>query len=300
MRGYKIYLNITDLVFCIRTEYQISVSDEFIPFLRRVEEGKCLKPTVMVNVQMVEHLLSEKYGDGRKILGFKVYEKDNGFFRYYYEPYRNEESYAVSYMETPQLVQIQYLHNGEKWLGSLMSCFSHMGFEETLLNNDRMIFHSACIETPYGGIVFTGPSGIGKSTQADLWHMLEGSTIINGDRTILYQKDKCWYGSGSPYAGSSNYYVNRQVPIRAVVSLEQADTCTIRRLNPIESFKKLYAGMVVNSWDSKYVSKICDMCQQFVEDVPVYHLACTPDMEAVKTLKKELEKEVIGCTKRKL
>lgn len=175
--------------------------------------------------------------------GLRIYRQGDRFVRYYHDAKTNEPPYICSEPETDGSVTVSYLPNSNIGMDTCSLCFFYMAFEEVLLKRGRMILHSSCISTPYGGVLFSGHSGIGKSTQAELWKTLEDSKIINGDRAIVYQEKGTWMASGSPYAGSSRYYVNEQVPIKAIVMLDQAETCTIRRLSMSEAFKSLYAGM---------------------------------------------------------
>ena len=151
--------------------------------------------------------------------------------------------------------------------------------------------YASLIESEYGGILFTGPSGIGKSTQADMWAKYEKVEILNGDRPILKKENENWKAYGSPYAGSSDYYVNKSTNVKAIIVLEQSKTCSIERLKNSRAFLKLYSGMIVNTWRPDFVERVVDLTKDLIEQIPVYLLKCTPDYEAVKMLKSVLERE---------
>ena len=118
---------------------------------------------------------------------------------------------------------------------------------------------------------------------------MRARSLLNGDRTVLRRIDGVWTAFGSPYAGSSNCFVNESRPVRAIVLLSQGSACSLRRLSPAAAFRGLYAGMTVNLWDDRYVARVCDLLAAL--DVPVYALTCTPDRAAVDCLKAELEHE---------
>lgn len=50
-----------------------------------------------------------------------------------------------------------------------------------LLQRGIFTLHSAAVQTRFGAILFCGRSGIGKSTQANLWKEYENALILNGD-----------------------------------------------------------------------------------------------------------------------
>lgn len=184
---------------------------------------------------------------------------------------------------------MNYLEKGKRCVSEMSNSFFHLGIESIMLEKQRLFLHAACVATPLGGILFSGPSGIGKSTQAELWCRYRSGRLINGDRTIISQEDDTYYGWGSPYAGSSRCYVNEKATITAIVMLKQAGLNSIRRLEPGEAFRKIYSGLTVSSWDKNGVEKTCDLALQMAMRIPVYEFACTPDKYAVEYLEKALQ-----------
>lgn len=67
-----------------------------------------------------------------------------------------------------------------------------VGLHHKLLQQDALVIHASYIEFMGRGILFLGPSGTGKSTQARLWNEHAGAPILNGDRALLRQKDGIW------------------------------------------------------------------------------------------------------------
>ncbi|MCD7765488.1 MAG: hypothetical protein LUH53_03090 [Lachnospiraceae bacterium] len=132
---------------------------------------------------------------------------------------------------------------------------------------------------------------MGKSTQAELWKEHMGSTVINGDRTIIAKEKNGWRAYGSPYAGSSRYFVQQDEPIRAIVLLEQADENRMEAVSASEAFAKLFLQVSLDHEDADLVNRLCDLLSELVAEIPIYRLYCTPDQRAVETLKTVLEDE---------
>ena len=72
-------------------------------------------------------------------------------------------------------------------------------------------------------ILFSGPSGIGKSTQAGLWTKYRKARVINGDRTLLKKENGRWMSLGWPICGSSEICYNEAYPVKAVIFLGQGN-----------------------------------------------------------------------------
>lgn len=162
--------------------------------------------------------------------------------------------------------------------------------ERLLLANQAVILHASVIDWNGRGILFTAPSGIGKSTQARLWAELEGAEIINGDRAITRRREDGYTVYGSPYAGTSGIYQNRSVPLNAMVVLSQAHENAIHRLTPATAFRRILPQVTALPWDVGFMNALTELLLDMVPQVPIYHLACLPDTDAVELLKNELSK----------
>lgn len=149
------------------------------------------------------------------------------------------------------------------------------------------LLHASWIQYRGKAILFTGPSGIGKSTQAALWCQLRGAELINGDRAAIFPTPDGAEVRGIPYCGSSGVNQNRTMPLAAVVCLTQAPENSITRLTGSRAFRKLWEGCSINLWNQEDIANGTQAVIDTVSVVPVFHLACTPDEQAVQTLEKE-------------
>lgn len=288
MGRFSTSFNIADLSLLFCTQQPVIVTRSFESFLTEMQpdyiiefrEVSSLK-TIPSDVLLYEGISFVVAADGK-----------NGYVRRFRDVANDNFSYAIgTYDWLSKHITIEYLPYGQKLLQESGSYFFHVAWEALLMHEHRMMLHSACVDTPIGGLLFSGPSGIGKSTQAGLWCRYANSRLINGDRTIIRQDKNGWLAYGSPYAGSSKCYVNDSCPIRAIIFLKQAAACSVRRLDPAEGFRKVYACLTVNSWDKDFVVSACDFAAALAASVPIYELACTPDYEAVKMLSDVLDEE---------
>lgn len=212
--------------------------------------------------------------------------------RSFFDPLRGTEPYAVAeYDRKNAAVRIACLPEGVHCLSDIHNSFFHIDIESLLIEKGRIFFHAACVDTRFGGILFSGPSGIGKSTQADLWCARRGARQINGDRPILSKDENGWLAWGAPYAGSSGCHVNENCRVRAIVMLAQGESCHIQRLNPAEAFREVWAGVTVHGWDRSFMEQAADLTIDLIGTVPVYKLTCTPDESAVQCLETRLRKD---------
>ena len=166
-----------------------------------------------------------------------------------------------------------------------------IGLESMILQHGGLILHAAFIKKEGKGLLFTAPSGTGKSTQARLWQEHRGAEILNGDRAGLRLCDGQWRAWGLPYAGTSGIYCNESAPIAAIVVLRQGKENRIRRLTAPEAMRCCYPQITVHHWDQRFVEYALDLMQSLIGQRPIFMLECLPDESAVVLLEQTLEKE---------
>ena len=165
---------------------------------------------------------------------------------------------------------------------------SLFALERHMIKRDSLILH--CAYTVYKGkaILFSAPSGIGKSTQAELWKRYRGSRIVNGDRALLRKIDGVWSACGWPVCGSSDICEAEDTPLYTIVMLRQGETNHIERLSPIQAFTQLYAQTTINQWNPAFVQRAMELIEDLIGQVPVYQLTCNMTEDAVKCLEQAI------------
>lgn len=195
----------------------------------------------------------------------------------------------AEYGQKEHLVQVK-VNEAVKYIGA-KTVLNSFGVEHLVAGSGGFVFHCAYIEWNGTAVLFTAPSGTGKSTQAELWRKYRDAEIINGDRAAVCIKEGLLVAAGIPFSGSSSYCGNRTLPVAAIVYLSQAPETSIRKLRGAEAFSKLWEGVSVNTWNKTDMEHVLNVVQKAAEEIPVYHLACTPDKTAVIALEEALRKQ---------
>ena len=159
-----------------------------------------------------------------------------------------------------------------------------VGFYSYMSLQDTLLMHASAVEHEGQSIVFTAPSGTGKTTQAELWAKHKGATILNGDKVFLKREDDGIHAWGSPWKGSSPYAENASAPLRAIVALEQAEENSIRKLEGFEVLEYVVPHVFFPSWDERCEQAVLTFLDQVLGETEVYLLKCRPDEGAVELL----------------
>jgi hypothetical protein len=185
-------------------------------------------------------------------------------------------------------IRISVLPDFLSYFSGSTGIFNRIGLETLLLQHKGLLLHASLIKYKDKTIAFAGPSGVGKSTQADIWHHSLGAEIINGDRAALRRTADGWVAYGSPYAGTSGIYKNVSAPLTAIVLPRHAEENRFLPLTPGEAFRYIYPEISMHQWDSTFVAKATDLCLQLLAQTPVFLLECRPEESAALLVKKGL------------
>lgn len=161
----------------------------------------------------------------------------------------------------------------------MMALFQHFGV---------LFFHASQIEYSGKGILFTAPSGIGKSTQARLWADNRGARILCNDRTIVRRSKEGYLTYGYPIDGSAPVSSCESAKLGAIVLLSQAPTDQIERIPFIKAVTGLMPQVVFDTWNPDARAKAMDGLIELVSDIPIYKFGCTKEITAVECLEKQL------------
>lgn len=168
--------------------------------------------------------------------------------------------------------------------------------ERVLIHKNNFVFHSSYIAVNGRSILFTAPSGGGKSTQAELWKKYKNAEIINGDKSIIGKEGEEWNVYGIPFSGSSEYCQNKTFPLKAIVILDKGPINQLSQVG-IRGFSNVFSQITVNPWDKEFCEKAMNLVIDVCNEVPIYYYSCTKTKEAVDILYQEfIEKGILNGT----
>ena len=155
---------------------------------------------------------------------------------------------------------------------------------DLLPEHGACLLHASYVLHEGKAILFSAPSGTGKSTQAALWEKHLGAEIINGDKVIVSADGERPNAYGGPIAGTSRIYRDLGAPIRAIVYLRQGKTTHAELADPRHAFMDLYSQVVKRIDDPAFNEGLLPLLEEIAGRVPVLEFSCLPDVSAVDYL----------------
>lgn len=289
METYTHTFSIAGVTIRMDTDRQFPVTPQFEPFITDQD------PDFTVTYRQTDILSEWDLSKAPVHIGkcYSVHHSlDYGCQHVFWDPPRDYEPYGVTTFDLEHgKVQVDYLEKGARCVSQMKNSFFHMSLEQLLIHRGRICLHASCIDTEYGGILFVGPSGIGKSTQAGLWETYAGARQINGDRPILCKEGDQWMAWGSPFAGSSEIYLNESVPLSAIIFLQQAQSHAIRKIEGIHAVVSVLSQITAHKWDQEQILAARELAIDLVSQIPVLEFYCRPDESAVRFLHDALSRK---------
>jgi len=156
--------------------------------------------------------------------------------------------------------------------------------ESFLCSRGGLSVHAACVKHMGKAVLFTAPSGTGKSTQADLWIRSLGASLISGDRPHLSIFPSEIRAYGVPWDGKEQQFSQDFAPVSAIVEIRQARENRIRVLSPEQAFRVLIKQTFIPMWDDQAKFLAIRSIRDIANRVPFYRLFCNMDDEAAIVL----------------
>lgn len=157
-----------------------------------------------------------------------------------------------------------------------------------LVSTGNLMIHSATVVHDNQGIPFCGKSGAGKSTQANLWKKHLNSWVLNYDKPCVIQESGRVYVHGSPWSGKEALFLNKYVPLKAIVFVKQSKENSIVKLPRAQAYANIYLHNFVYPITQDIEEKYKDIVGSIAVTVPTYELSCDISENAVEVLYTEL------------
>ena len=201
------------------------------------------------------------------------------------------EKYLTEYTQSPDIVidipdrvidkACEILKSDDREEGYYLA--SGFAFYRKLVDFNGFMLHSSAVCIGDSAYLFSGQSGIGKSTHTSLWQKLLGDKckILNDDKPAVRFENGNAYVYGTPWSGKHDKSENIRAKLCSVCFISRADTNSIMIMD-----KKTSALNIISQCPKNFTEKQWDLVLSYIDalvnKVPVYKLMCNKDISAAK------------------
>jgi len=155
---------------------------------------------------------------------------------------------------------------------------------DLLPTRSALFMHGAVVEENGAAIMFTAPSGTGKSTRARIWmEEYPDSTVVNGDKPFIVISDENALACGTPWCGKEGWNTNAKVPLCAILLLERANEGDADKLEEI-GWREAFPTLIKQTYcplNSNLMRATIQLLKALEGTVRFYRFISAPTPEAI-------------------
>ena len=165
--------------------------------------------------------------------------------------------------------------------------------------------HSASILYRDQVWIFSGHSGMGKSTHTNLWKEQFGTEIINGDLNLIGwnigKQDSSGQnvnklGSkghpivyGMPWCGTSGIASTKSYPLGGIVLLGRSDNDHFELLTNDQKIVRVMQRMISPVWKEEMLNQNLTCAEKLAKQIPIFYFLCTKEPSAAGRMKDAID-----------
>lgn len=149
--------------------------------------------------------------------------------------------------------------------------------------------HSASILYQNKAWLFSGHSGMGKSTHTTLWHEQIHTPYLNGDLNLVGEEDGKLKVYGMPWCGTSGIYTTKTQDLGGIVLLGRDSRDHLEELGIAEKIVRVMQRMISPAWTETQMDANLEFAEKIAAKSQVYYLKCTKNPSAVEPIKARID-----------
>jgi len=201
-------------------------------------------------------------------------EKQRAFI--VFNPNKLEEIQQVAFLNDAstewQVYSNVLTQNNDSFISPLSYPFGALILYYLTLNSNAFMIHASGVWDGETGRIFSGFSGVGKSTMAKIWEE-EGAHIVNDDRLIVREVNGEYfmYNTPMPYAD-----LNKQAQVSKFYFPFHSKKNSAEKLSGAQGLTQLMAFCFQHNYDKRYTEHLITQLERIIQHTSSYKLGVVP------------------------
>lgn len=212
----------------------------------------------------------------------------------------NAEDYILLFPQAKHIVEINLSLDGSKVMCYCMPPYDE-AFHYDIFHALRLTYlylaqkkgmvalHSASLLYKNKAWLFSGHSGMGKSTHTNLWKELYEISLLNGDLNLLAIENGQPMVHGIPWCGTSEICTTETVPLGGIILLNQAPVDRIEELTEDKKQLLVSQRLISPAWTVDLFERNMEIVENIVSKIMVCKLHCTKEPSAAEVMKEYID-----------
>ena len=129
--------------------------------------------------------------------------------------------------------QFLALGNNEHYLGGYLEPTAvYRKIIERAVDYNILMLHGAAIALNNTGYIFSGKSGVGKTTHIKKWLDQNADAIVlNGDKPLIRYMNDSFFVCGTPWSGKEYLNTNKMIQLKSIVFMTRNDNNSVTEID---------------------------------------------------------------------
>lgn len=150
-----------------------------------------------------------------------------------------------------------------------------------LAREGGVMLHACGVHRGDRALLFSGPSGAGKTTIARRMLGAGDVRVLSDDRVVVRTEGACFRAFGTPWHGDAPLSSDSSAELAGIHLIHQSAALEVRPLAGAEAAARLLGNAFVPVQDPRAVARTLALAERIVQRVPVARLGCPNDASVV-------------------
>jgi len=282
-------LKYTDISVKIRIQSEkvenISLENSYFGFVTE-DVGNCdviitTHGNIPVELLAESNLLFE--GKEHDLKYFSIFKHDNGYKFIVYNQDQDNEIQQIALLDENLREWNVYFKNSNNEIDKypLMYPMGPLVFYYLTVKYNAIMIHASGVFDGEAGRLFTGVSGVGKSTMANIWRN-SGSLILNDDRLIIRKEGADFFMYNTPMC-----YVdtNKRAKLNCIYTIKHASINTLEPLIGVKAVSRLMAFCIQHNYKQSFIEHHIDFISDLCSNISVSEIGFVPNNSIINFIK---------------
>lgn len=147
-------------------------------------------------------------------------------------------------------------------------------FLHRLAREGGLLVHACGVQRGRRALLFSGPSGAGKTTIAR-WMLAEpGNVVLSDDRIVIREASEGFRVFGTPWHGDAPLSSALSAPLAGIHLIHQAQRFSTQPLAGAGAAAALLGNAFLPAHDAEGAARVLGLAERIVAEVPVVRLGC--------------------------